>query len=275
MSILRRVRPVFAVIAAVLLVAALAPRETAAASCAGKSHEMALSNGTVSPGSGTTADRFAFAVTYTDNDGCAPDRIVVAIVGVGEFALSRIRGDLQTGATFGRSMKLPAGDWRYRFEASSGSGVGLRTFTLTTVYPSRVQVVAPTPRPTAGSTPSPTPAATPKPTRRPKPASSTTPSPSSAPETQTPSAAPASPAPAAAAGPVGTPHAGAAAPVAPFDVGRLPRPILAVIVSSVGTLVGLALFAVLGTRLLHPSPEPDVGALGRGRPGQRPSGPGS
>jgi hypothetical protein len=50
---------------------------------------MSLSNGTVSPGSGTTATSFRFSVRYTDNADCAPTQITVTVMGVGTFSLTR------------------------------------------------------------------------------------------------------------------------------------------------------------------------------------------
>lgn len=242
----RRIRLVLAVIATAASVAALAPRETAAASCAGQSHELVLSDGAVSPRSGSTEVTFAFDVTYADNDGCAPDRIVVVIVGVGEVPLSWIGGDLVTGATFGRRVTLPAGRWRYRFEASSGSGVGRRMVTLSDVDPSAVTVTAPTPRPAAEPSAKPTP----------EPMPTDTMSPGTDPPSASPSLWPQTPPPAAPSAAVPTDARSATAvqtltsPVAPTGGGGLPRPILALVVSTLGTLGGLGLFALLGTRLL-------------------------
>jgi hypothetical protein len=289
MNIPRRWLPVIAVIAIVLSIAALSPRETAAATCTGKSHTLVLSDGTVSPGSGSTDVRFAFTVTYADSNGCSPDRVVVMIVGIGEFALSYTGGDLEMGATFGRDLTLPAGSWSYSFEASSGSGAGRTTFTFTNVDPPVVLVVAPTPKPTATPTPKPTATPTPKPTRRPTPAPTATPRPSASASTPPPaSASPpsvdpspslpasvASPAPATAAlgaaGPGGSSRpgsgtglpAGAVSPATALDDGNLPRPLLALLVSSVGTLGGLGLFAVLGAWLLDPRPRLDLGTTRR------------
>ena len=57
------------------------PAPAGAASCNGASHTPALSNGTVSPGSGTPSTNFAFSVTYRDSGGCAPSSVVVVISG--------------------------------------------------------------------------------------------------------------------------------------------------------------------------------------------------
>lgn len=268
MSTFRRVCLVLAVIASVMSIAALAPGEAAAASCSGQSHTLVLSGGRAAPGAGSTDDRFAFSVLYADNDGCSPDRVVVVIVGVGEFALSRIRGDLVTGATFGRSLLLPPGRWRYRFEASSGSGVGRRTVKLTDVDPSSVVVTAPTPKPTAEPSRRPTPV--------PTPAEATTAPASPGQSLEAPSPSPTS-SPLGAAAPPASSLPKAASPVVSTGGGPLPRPMLALVVSTVGTLGGLGLFAILGGRLLYAPSRSETGAAWRrGRdqdrvqPGPRP-----
>ena len=63
-----------------LLVAA-APVQ--AASCNGASHQLALSNGTTTPGSVTLGAPMTFTVTYTDTADCAPTAITLSITGVG------------------------------------------------------------------------------------------------------------------------------------------------------------------------------------------------
>lgn len=247
---LRRARPVFAVIATVLSVAALAPRETAAASCAGQSHELLLSDGGVSPGSGTTNTQFDFTVTYTDNGSCAPDRIVVVIGGVGTYPLSPGSGTLQAGRAFGRSLKLPAGSWHYRFEALSGSGVGQRDVKLTKVDPPVVVVTAPTPKPT--------PRPLPRPTADPTPSPTATPGTTASPAPTHPPGASQGPSPAAASPDTGVPRAtatplpGAVTPGTVATGGGMSPLMLAVIASTVGTIGGLGLFGVLGAWLLAP-----------------------
>ena len=280
--------------------ASLAPKEATAASCSGSSHTLTLADGRVSPGSGTTSTTFQFSVTYTDTKGCPPKRMVVVVDGVGEYALTRTGGRLSTGATFAIGTTLPPGTHAYHFEASSGSGGGLKTFTLTAVDPPVVVVTAPTPPPTP--TPSPTPVPTPKPTPvptpapTPRPTPAPTPAPTAAPTpaptgTDAPSAAPSASAPGATpppGGPVATPKtpgstarpghgtsatpaptSGAGGPITgggasqapgsggngptaarPLDPGGLPRPVIALVVAAVGTIVGLGLFFVLGVPLL-------------------------
>lgn len=271
MSTLRRACDVLAIIAIVLASAVLAPRETAAASACGAraKHTLVLSNGTVSPGSGSTATKFAFKVTYADSDGCSPDRIVVVITGVGVFALQRIQGDLQAGATFGLSMTLPAGRWSYSFEASSGSGPGLQSVKLLAVNPASVVVVAPTPRPTATPTPGPTAAPTPTPTPTAGPTGKATvpPGPVTTPNvsaTAGPAPPTGSPAPdgtaLAGAGPQAPTPPGSTSAAMLFDPRLLPRPVLALVVSSVGTVLGLVLFAFLSGRLLRSGSRSELGA---------------
>ena len=124
----RRGRRVAGVIAVLLSVVAIAPREAAAASCSGASHRMVLSDGTVSPGSGTTATSFRFSVAYHDNNACTPSSITVTVDGAGTFDLSYVAGDPASpaGATYERNITLPAGTHAYRFMATSGSGAGDR-----------------------------------------------------------------------------------------------------------------------------------------------------
>jgi hypothetical protein len=253
MSPLRRACDVLAVIAIVLGIAVLAPRETAAASpCARPQHTLVLSKGTVSPGSGTTATRFAFKVSYADSNGCSPDRIVVVIPGVGEFALKHLQGDLQAGATFGLSMTLPAGRWPYSFEASSGSGPGRQSVQLQAVNPTSVQVVAPTPRPTAAPTLKPTAAPTGNATVPPRPMA--TPGTSSPVDPAPPTGSPAPDGSAlAGAGPHGPTPPDSSSPAMLMDPRLLPRPVLALVVSSLGTLLGLCLYNLLSGWLLRSS----------------------
>ena len=269
----RRGRRLGAFVIALLSAISLAPREATAASCSGQSHDLLLASGTVSPASGSTATVFTFTVEYFDSPGCTPNRIVVVVAGVGESPLSWIAGDLTSGATFGGNLTLPAGTHGYHFEASSGAGVGLRTVKLTAVDPAAVQILAPPPPPPP---PKPTPAPTPRPT---PPPSQVPPAPTDTPPPATPStpvesptgpvesAATSAPPPEASAGAVGgvtggspPPEAGAgrapgsASWSAIFDLNNVPQPMLALAVSSAGTLAGLLLFVLLSARLIGGSP---------------------
>jgi hypothetical protein len=279
MSSPRRTAPLFAV-AAIALLVTLAPEGTSAASCGGASHQMTLSNGTVSPGSGTAGSTFTFSVRYEDNDGCDPSQILVRIQGLGPFPLNFAGGDLLTGAIFRVRLDLPAGTRTYRFEATSGSGTGTRNVTLTSVTPPKVVVVAPpppppppTPRPTPNPTPipKPTPAPTPRPTSTPTPTPRPTPA-----STQHPTPRPSSPQPSAVTHPsasrapvvvapgIGGPDRppSATGPAADRLDGPAP-PWLALLVASLGALGGLLLFAFLSTRLADPAPGHPLALLRR------------
>src|SRR6185503_9898098 len=80
-----------------------------AAGCNGNGHQVVLSNGTASPGSGTTSTAIRFSVRYADTAGCAPSRVVVVVQGVGTYPLSGSGSDYAAGATFSRTLSLPAG----------------------------------------------------------------------------------------------------------------------------------------------------------------------
>jgi len=283
----RRSRRIAGVIAVLLSVIATVPREASAASCSGASHQMVLSTGAASPGSGTTATSFRFSVAYKDNSDCTPSSITVTINGAGTFNLAYVSGDPSSpaGATYARSLTLPAGTHAYHFTATSGSGAGELTTTLTSVTPPMVVVVAPTPVPT----PKPTPKPTPRPTPRPTPVPTPIPTPGSTPTPLIPTAEPSpavtpvpavstTPAPSAAPVAVGVPlpprPRGAVSPIdetsrpaigsddtpranaqaSPFDPGRLPQPVLALIVASIGTAGGLGLFMLLATPVLGLAP---------------------
>ena len=265
MPISRRLLAVLAV-AAVLTSVATAPESASAASCSGNSHAMKLSGGTVAPGQGTTATKFTFSVTYTDNDSCVPDRIVAVVVGVRTIDLSYVSGSLPSGATFARTVTLPAGSWSYRFEASSGAGAGRRQAKLTNVSPAKVVVRAATAAPTARppATAAPTPRATPKPTKAP-------------PSPEASKAAPATPSdptpvptplwtPFSTVGPSPTPiaHAGAQSSSGP------PIAMLKLLVAGISTIGGLVLFVALSGRWLRLAPGIALPPVPRRRRDDRP-----
>ena len=109
---------------------------------------------------------FTFSVVYTDNKGCAPNWVRVAIVGAGTFPMSGGAGSYDTGVTFTFATRLPPGTHSYSFAANTGS----KTTALTSVSPPSVSVTnpatspPPTPKPTPKPTPVPTPIPTPPPT---------------------------------------------------------------------------------------------------------------
>jgi hypothetical protein len=266
----------------------LAPDQAAAAGCAGQSHHLQLTAGTVAPAVGTTSTTFTFAVVYADSVGCPPVSIVVVVDGIGALPMAQSSGDLTTGATYTRQARLPVGTHGYHFEASSGSGK-VQTFSLTSVSPAAVQVVAPTPPPTP--TPRPTPTPTPRPTPVPTPRPTAAPPPTPEPSASAPPSPIATPEPSAAStteptGPAGQdPQASGATPVASatellafgagasggrgggpgsetsqdsfsggavasaFDLNRVPRSLIELAASTTGTIIGLAFFLLLGARL--------------------------
>lgn len=152
-----------------------------AAGCKGSSHEMTLTDGKAGPAIGFTTTTFTFTVRYTDNGGCTPSLIRVEIPGRPNLSMTPTGSDFQGGVVFNASTTLPVGSWTYRFRASSGSGAGLRTVLLTTVSPSKVVVLGPTPTPSPTPTPEPTPRPTPRPTPTPTPRPKPTPKPTSGP----------------------------------------------------------------------------------------------
>ncbi len=177
----------------------------AAASCQGASHQLTLSNGTASPGAGTTSTVVTFSVRYVDNANCAPTSITVTIPGVGTIVLSSNQTTYSDGVVFSRALNLPAGTHSYSFAATSGTGRGTDSQTLTTVSPAAVVIHPPAPPPTPKPTPPPAP--TPPPTPPP------TPAPTAPPPAATPVATAAPVAP-----PVATPSP--AIPVAPPPSGE-------------------------------------------------------
>ena len=281
----RRLLAALAVLAVLLTVAFPADR-AAAASCSGNSHVMKLSGGAAAPGSGTTSTTVRFTVTYTDNDGCTPDRIVLVVIGVGTYGLSHVTGGLQSGAVFGRTLTLPAGRWAYRFEASSGAGAGRRQAKLTSVSPPQVIVTAPAPKPTPTPKPKPTPKPVPTPQPIATPAAVATPAPTprrTAGPTKPPSSPHASVAPSPTAEdptpiPASTPGPPTARPSQAAVVAaggpRDPAPPLALLklaVSSVGTIGGLILFGLLFRRFLWAEPKIVLGPVPGRRRDDRPA----
>jgi hypothetical protein len=182
----------------IALLAAVAPVH--AASCNGASHELALSNGTTTPGSVTLGSPMTFTVTYTDTADCAPSAITLTIGGVGTFPLNAGGTTYSAGVTYWITLTLPAGSHPYAYDATSGSGRGEKSVTLSAVDPVSALVVIPPPPP-----PPPTPAPTPTPV----PPAVTPPPPSPptsiAPPGPTTPATPASVAPAPSATPVPEP----------------------------------------------------------------------
>ena len=240
----------------------------AAASCNGNGHDILLTNGQASPGSGTPATAITFSVRYADTGGCAPSSVTVRIPGVGSIGLAGSGSNYEAGVTFARTMTLPAGSHAYSFAATSGR----KDATLAAVSPGRVVITAPPPAPTpAPPAPPPPPAPAPQqqpppppppPTPPPTPAPTPTPTPKASPSPASPSPVPATPnvTPGSVGGWWLIVHRGhpAAAPrssppgsdLAPgFDIGALldggTAPFMPLVAFSVTTAGGLALFFLL------------------------------
>ena len=136
-----------------------------AASCNGASHQPSLRNGAASPGSGTVSTAITFSVVYADTAGCPPSSVTITISGVGTRTLPGGGRNYTAGVKFSRTMTLPIGRHSYSFRATSGTGNGVKTVTLTSVNPAKVVIrqPSPTPTPKPRPTPSPAPTASPQP----------------------------------------------------------------------------------------------------------------
>jgi hypothetical protein len=238
-----------------MLLAASATRGASGA-CSGPAHDPVLSAGAASPGTGSTATVFTFAVTYLDTKGCAPLWVRVAIPGVGTFPMNGAGTTYDTGVTFSQGLTLPAGTHSYSFDASSGIGSGQKTTALTSVSPSSITVLAPTPVPTPMPTPVPTPMPTPVPTSEPTPVETPSTSDSLGSAVASPSAAPGTPsgsaasqdqgpAPGTSGGPAGNPGSLGG----PDGMGSFA---LLLGAWATATLAGLALFLFLAPRRRAP-----------------------
>lgn len=165
-----------------------------AGSCSSQAHNPQLSNGRVSPATGTTTTVFTFSVTYADTKGCAPNWVRVTVAGVGVYPMNGSGTTYDAGVTFTRALQLPVGTHAYSFMASSGVDGGQKTTALASVTPPSVTVTAVvTPPP---PTPVPTPVPTPKPPPKPVPTPVPTAPPTAPPTVQPTVPAPATPAPA-------------------------------------------------------------------------------
>ena len=125
-----------------------------------------LTQGSVNPLNGTTANSFVFTVRYTSAQG-HPATSVSATVASFTVPMGLISGTVTDGVFQGNS-NLPAGSWQVTFLADAQKGfdpslVG-PTVTVTLAPP---PTPAPTPVPTPPPTPVPTPPPTPAPTPRP------------------------------------------------------------------------------------------------------------
>lgn len=122
-----------------------------------------LSNGSVTPGTGTPQTTFTFSVVYSSERDFAATSVVALVAGR-SVRLSLVSGTATAG-TYRGSATLPAGRWPVSFEAQATQGP------IATIAGPTVAVSAPaaTPKPVP-VTPAPTPRppiATPAPTSRP------------------------------------------------------------------------------------------------------------
>jgi hypothetical protein len=78
-----------------------------------------LSNGSVTPNSGSINTTFTYEVTYTDADGDAPSHVIVYIDGTGH-GMTKVSGTYTGGALYRYTTTLSAGWHTYYFEASDG-----------------------------------------------------------------------------------------------------------------------------------------------------------
>lgn len=152
-------------IALVATIAVLLPAGSPvqAASCNGASHQPMLSNGSANPGSGSVGTLITFSVVYADNAACVPTSLTVTVTGVGTFGMSTSGTDFTAGVTYLVTVAMPAGSHTYWYGATSGSGAGDKSVTLTAVQPGAVFITDPTQAPTPVPPPPPPPAPQPAP----------------------------------------------------------------------------------------------------------------
>jgi hypothetical protein len=148
-----------------------------------------LTQGSVNPLNGTTANSFVFTVRYTSAQG-HPATSVTATVSTFTVPMGLIAGTASDG-TFQGNTNLPAGSWPVTFLADAQKGfdpsLAGPTVTVTLAPP---PTPAPTPAPTPVPTPPPTPVPTPPPTPVPTPPPTPVPTP---PPTPAPTLAPSVP----------------------------------------------------------------------------------
>ena len=152
-------RPITAALVAGAVVGLLAPVPMRAAN--------GLSNGEVSPHSGTTDTPFTFTVDYSRTQ--SPQAVMALLDGGNPIQLELVPGNPNT---YGATVTLPAGTWTVTFEATAPSNpvTSGPTLTVTTAGAS------PTPAPTTTPTATPNPTATPGPTESAVPTGTTRPS---------------------------------------------------------------------------------------------------
>jgi len=155
-----------------------------------------LTQGSVNPLNGTTANSFVFTVRYTSAQG-HPASSVAATVASFTVPMGLIAGTAVDG-TFQGNTNLPAGSWPVTFlaDAQKGFDPSLAGPTVTVTLappPTPVPTPPPTPAPTPPPTPAPTPPPTPAPTPPPTPAPTPPPTPASTPPPAADTPAPTAP----------------------------------------------------------------------------------
>jgi hypothetical protein len=149
-----------------------------------------LTQGSVNPLNGTTANSFVFTVRYTSAQG-HPATSVSATVASFTVPMGLISGT-DTDGVFQGNSNLPAGSWQVTFLADAQKGfdpsLAGPTVTVTLAPP-------PTPAPTPVPTPPPTPVPTPPPTPVPTPPPTPVPTPPPTPVPPPPATPAATPAP--------------------------------------------------------------------------------
>jgi hypothetical protein len=211
-----------------------------------------LSNGSITPGSGTTLTNFTFTVDYAGaNDATGVTAVATSLV----VTLTRVSGTAANG-TWSTTRTLPQGSHSFTFQATvtgqNAPNLLGPTVLVTGPTPVPTPTPAPTPPPTATPAPTPTPRATPRPspgppTPTPVPGTSIEPGASSTPFGTTiigPSGSPTgSPGESsrARASASGSPAPGEETPGRPFNV-----PIEGVV--AIGLLGAVAVAAAVGER---------------------------
>ena len=170
-----RATDVLRVLAAALLALSLASAPAPARAVS------VLTDGSVTPASGTTATTFTFSVHYTSDDSpTRPAQAVWAQVGGVTVTLAKVSGSAHDG-TWQGSATLPAGTRQVTFHASTSADPQPEPLAgpmITVTAPPPTPTPSPSPRPTAAPTPRPP---TPPPPINPPPAPVPVPQPTPAP----------------------------------------------------------------------------------------------
>ena len=112
-----------------------------------------LSNGSVSPGSGTTATAFSFSVDYNSSNPPRNAQSVWAEAGGVTVPLALVAGGNTHDGTWRASSSLPVGSWQVTFHATTSADpqpVPIDGPIVTVTLPPPTPTPAPTPPPTRG-----------------------------------------------------------------------------------------------------------------------------